>query len=291
MARAAPAAAWVGPAADAEMDVVRPEFLPTAGRSREAMADLQRDIASAADFTDSHGLDPATVAFSETPIDDGPAMGGPRAQTEQTTFAGGDAGGPVVVGVDQAFRDDESVSAAVAIRDGTVVERASGRAPLDIPYIPGLLSFREGGAIVDALVSLSVDPDLLVFDGSGRIHFRQAGLATHLGVVFDTPAVGVAKNLLCGSPVESLDDPLPEGARVAIEADDSMDAPDGTVVGYAFQSRQYPNPETRHVNPLYVSPGHRVSAASAVDLVEATCTGYKLPAPTRLADQYADDLR
>jgi deoxyribonuclease V len=69
-----------------------------------------------------------------------------------------------------------------------------------------------------------------------------------------------------------------------------MDAPDGTVVGYAFQSRQYPNPGTRHVNPLYVSPGHRVSAETAVDLVEATCTGYKLPAPTRLADRYADEL-
>ncbi|SEW05755.1 endonuclease V [Halobacterium jilantaiense] len=272
------------------MDVVRPEFLPTAGLSREEMESMQRDIASAAEFTDRHSLDPASVALSETPTDRETADGS-GAGTEQATFASGDADGPVVVGVDQAFRDDESVSAAVAIRDGDLVERAAGRAPLALPYIPGLLSFREGSAIVDALASLSVDPDLLVFDGSGRIHFRQAGLAAHLGVVFDTPAVGVAKNLLCGTPAESLDDPLPAGTRVAIEADDSMDAPDGTVVGYAVQTRQYPNPETRHVNPLYVSPGHRVSAASTADFVEATCTGYKLPAPTRLADRYADDLR
>jgi deoxyribonuclease V len=270
------------------MDVVRPEFLPAAGLSREAMEALQRDIASAADFTDSNGLDAASVALSGAPTEreDASASDG----TEQTTLDG-DANGPVVVGVDQAFRDDESVSAAVAIRDGAIVERAAGRAPLDIPYIPGMLSFREGSAIVDALESLAVDPDLLVLDGSGRIHFRQAGLATHVGVVFDTPAIGVAKNLLCGRPASSLDDPLPAGARVAIEADDSMDAPDGTIVGYAFQSRQYPDPETRHVNPLYVSPGHRVSAESAVDFVEATCTGYKLPAPTRLADRYADDLK
>lgn len=283
MARAAPVAARVARAGGADsMDVVRPEFLPDPALDTGDMEALQRDIAAAADFSDDHGLTPASVALEETP-------------SEQTTLGestAGDGDAPVVVGVDQAFRGDEtSVSAAVAIRDGAVVERAAGRAPLDIPYVPGLLAFREGGAIVAALESLTVDPDLLVLDGSGRIHFRQAGLATHVGVLFDAPAVGVAKNLLCGTPRDPLEDPLPEGARVAVEADDSMDAPDGTVVGYALQSRQYPNPETRHVNPLYVSPGHRVSAEAAADLVEATCTGYKLPAPTRLADRYADELK
>jgi deoxyribonuclease V len=277
------------------MDVVRPELLPATGLGREEMESLQRDVASEAEFSDRHGLDPATVALSATPSDR-EVTDGDASSSAQTTFDDGDDDdgdddSPVVVGVDQAFRDDESVSAAVAIRDGEVVERAGGRAPLEVPYIPGLLSFREGGAIVDALESLTVDVDLLVLDGSGRIHFRQAGLATHMGVVFDAPALGVAKSLLCGTPAESLDDPLPEGTRVPIEADDSMDAPNGTVVGYAVQSRQYLNPGTRHVNPLYVSPGHRVSAETAADFVDATCTGYKLPAPTRLADQYADELR
>ena len=262
------------------MDVVRPEFRPEPGLDTDDMAALQRDIVAAADFVDDHGLTPERVALDEPP-------------SEQATLGGatGSERTPVVVGVDQAFRgDEESVSAAVAIRDDTVVERAAGHAPLDVPYVPGLLAFREGGAIVDALELLSVEPDLLVLDGSGRIHYRQAGLATHVGVLFDAPAVGVAKNRLCGAPTAPLSDPLPAGARVAIEADDSMNAPDGTVVGYALQSRQYPNPETRHVNPLYVSPGHRVSAETAADLVEATCTRYKLPAPTRLADQYAADL-
>ena len=260
----------------ADMRVVRPEFLPDPALSRQEMEELQRELAADAAFEDDIGFDPADAAISETP-------------DEQAPLGAGDA--PVVVGVDQAFLEEESVSAAVAIRDGTVVERAAGRAPLEIPYIPGLLSFREGAAIVDALESLSVDPDVLVLDGSGRIHFRQAGIATHVGVLFDVPAVGVAKNLLCGTPRSALDDPLPRGARVAIEADGSMDAPAGTVVGYAFQSRQYPNPEKRHVNPLIVSSGHRVSAETAVDIVEATCAGYKLPEPTRLADAYADELK
>lgn len=275
MAGAAP----VAPAARAvaaEMRVVRPEFLPDPALARQEMEALQRDLAAEATFEDDVDFDPADAAISETP-------------DEQAGLDARDA--PVVVGVDQAFLDDESVSAAVAIQDGAVVERAAGRAPLEIPYIPGLLSFREGGAIVDALESLSIDPDVLVLDGSGRIHFRQAGIATHVGVLFDAPAVGVAKNLLCGTPRSTLDDPLPEGARVAIEADGSMDAPTGTVVGYAYQSRQYPNPEKRHVNPLIVSPGHRVNAETAVDVVEATCAGYKLPEPTRLADAYADELK
>ncbi|WP_232703584.1 endonuclease V [Halobacterium wangiae] len=258
------------------MRVVHPEYLPDAALSRAEMERLQRELAADAIFEDGIDFDPVDAALSATP-------------DEQTALTVSDA--PVVVGVDQAFLDAESVSAAVAIRAGAVVERAAGRAPLEIPYIPGLLSFREGAAIVDALESLTVDPDVLVLDGSGRIHFRQAGIATHVGVLFDVPAVGVAKNLLCGSPRTALDDPLPEGARVAIEADDSMDAPAGTVVGYAYQSRQYPNPGTRYVNPLIVSPGHRVNAETAVDVVEATCTGYKLPEPTRLADAYADELK
>ncbi|GAA0269320.1 endonuclease V [Halobacterium noricense] len=280
-ARAAPAAG------DPDMEVVRPEFLPDPDRSHEEMEALQREIAATASFEDDFDFDVADIELDESPTDAPTAAG---SVGEQVTLTDSDA--PVVVGVDQAFvGDDYSVSAAVAIRDGRVVERAAGRAELEVPYIPGLLAFREGDAIVDALESLSVEPDVLVLDGSGRIHFRQAGLATHVGVLFDVPAVGVAKNLLCGTPREPLDEPLPEGARVAIEADDSMDAPEGTVVGYAYQSRQYPNPEKRHVNPLIVSPGHRVSAETTVDVVEATCTGYKLPAPTRLADAYADDLK
>ena len=137
---------------------------------------------------------------------------------------------------------------------------------------------------------LSVEPDLALLDGSGRIHYRQAGIATHIGVTFDLPTIGVAKKLLCGTPQKSLDDPLPEGARVAIEANSRVDAPDGTVIGYAFQSRQFES-GNRHINPLIVSPGHRVSAKTAVDLVEQLCAGYKLPEPTRLADAYADEVK
>jgi deoxyribonuclease V len=242
------------------MKVERERFLPDPGLSHEEMEEMQRDIADAAVFADGIDFDP----------DDIPA------------------GDVLVAGVDQAFLDDRALSAVVVLRGDEVVARAHAVTPLEIPYIPGLLAFREGEPIVAALENLDVEPGLLVFDGSGRIHFREAGIATHVGVIFEKPAVGVAKNLLCGRPRQSVDS-LPEGARVAIEADDSMTAPEGETVGYAYQSRQYP--ESTKINPLYVSSGHRLSADTALDCVEASGGQYKLPRPTRLADQYADDLK
>jgi deoxyribonuclease V len=169
-----------------------------------------------------------------------------------------------------------------------VVERAHAVTELSVPYVPGLLSFREGGPILAAFERLESTPDLVVFDGSGRIHFRQAGLATHMGVVLDVPSVGVAKNLLCGR-IEGAVDGRRAGWRAPVLSDADVEAPDGTVLGYAYQSKQYDtNPV---INPLYVSPGHRVSAETAVDCVARLCGAYKLPEPTRLADAYADDCK
>ncbi|WP_435118306.1 endonuclease V [Halolamina sp. C58] len=240
------------------------------------MEALQREIADAATFADELPFDPDTVGV------DGPVEAD---RTGNERLGSSDA--PVIVGVDQAFLDERAVSAIVAIQDGAVIERAHAVTPLSIPYIPGLLAFREGGPILAAFEALDVDPDLAVFDGSGRIHFRQAGIATHVGVALDLPSVGVAKNLLCGAPVEPVDD-RPAGWSTPVEADDSVEAPDGTVIGHAYQSRQWDRDQS--INPLYVSPGHRVSAATTVDLVDTLCAGYKLPEPTRLADRYADDV-
>jgi deoxyribonuclease V len=255
---------------------VHPEFVPDPDATRAEMEALQREVRRAARFVDDLPFDPHDPAAV-------------RAAT--------------VVGVDQAFLDERAVSALVAVRDGRVVERTHAVTPLEVPYVPGLLAFREGGPILAAFAELDVAPDLALFDGSGRIHFRQAGIATHVGVTLDLPSVGVAKSLLCGVP----DDPVdgrPEGWRTPIRADERVevdatgedgDDEDGgsggapPVVGYAYQSRQYPNEPV--VNPLYVSAGHRVADESAVDVVAALCEGYKLPEPTRLADRYADEVR
>lgn len=265
------------------MGPVRPEFVPDPALAHDEMVALQRDVADVAVFEDDFGFDPGTV------------RGAPPESEGGDESPESHPAGPIVVGIDQAFLDERAVSVVVAIQDGKVIERAHAVEPLAVPYIPGLLSFREGGPIIAAFRNLSVDPAIALFDGSGRIHYRQAGLATHLGVIFDFPSVGVAKSLLCGRPVNSLEG-LTEGSRVPILGDEDVEAvgrhpagPD-TVIGYGVQTRQYDSPN-RHVNPLYVSSGHRVSASTAADLVVALSTGYKLPEPTRLADAYADEVK
>jgi len=248
----------------------RPEFVPDPDDSRAEMERLQRQVAGVARFADDLTFDPATVSVADdaTPASDQ----------------------PVVAGVDQAFLDGRAVSAVVCLQGGTVIERTHAVTDLSVPYIPGLLAMREGGPIIAAFERLTTDPDLVVFDGSGRIHYRQAGLATHLGVVLDVPSVGVAKSLLCGRiDADGGVDGRPAGWQAPVVADDDVDAPDGTVVGYAYQSRQYDSNPV--INPLYVSPGHRVSAGTAVDVVAALCDGYKLPEPTRLADAYAEECK
>ncbi len=252
------------------MNLVRPDLVPDADRSRAEMEALQREIADAAVFEDDHAIDLTHTA---------------------TTDAGEQ---PIVAGIDQSFlqsdgEDDRALSAVVALRGDEVVERVHAVTPVDIPYIPGLLAFREGGPILAALDELSVEPDLLLFDGSGRIHFRQAGIATHIGVLVDRPAIGVAKSLLCGRP-RSDTDGLPAGRRAAIEADNRVDAPDGTLLGYAVQSRQYESGD-RYINPLYVSPGHRVGPETAAAVALELATSYKLPEPIRRADRYAAEAK
>lgn len=224
------------------------------------MVAKQRDIADAACFEDTTELSPEAIR-------DGEAL---------------------VAGIDQAFVGDQVVSAVAVLRDEDIVERSSAVRSVAMPYVPGLLAFREGPSVIAALEALETDPDLLVFDGSGRIHQREAGLATHVGVCFDAPSIGVIKNLLCGRPQGSTEE-LAAGESVPIEADDSMSASTGTIVGYAYQSRQYP--DSNRINPIYVSPGHRLSSETALSCLIACGGEYKLPRPIRLADQYADELK
>jgi len=151
---------------------------------------------------------------------------------------------------------------------GLVEEEVSTfEAALPMPYVPGLLSFREMPLILGALRRLRQVPDLFLVDGQGIAHPRRLGIASHLGVWLDMPTIGCAKSRLRGTH-ETLADEV--GARMPM-----LDR--GELVGMALRTR-------RHANPLYISIGHRVSLETAVHLVE-TCqrNAYRLPEPTRLA--------
>jgi deoxyribonuclease V len=179
-----------------------------------------------------------------------------------------------VAGVDAAFLPDRVVAAAVLLSYPELEPLAEGvaSAPLTFPYVPGLLSFREGPAILEALGRLPEAPDLFLFDGQGIAHPRRLGIAAHIGVLLDRPAIGVAKSRLVGEADESAL-PAAKGSRLPLTADHET-------IGALVRSRD-------GVRPLYISPGHRVTIDDAVAWTLACCTRYRLPEPTRLADKAA----
>jgi len=149
-----------------------------------------------------------------------------------------------------------------------VIEQVTARAPLTFPYIPGLLGFREGPILFEAMARLRTVPDLFLFDGQGIAHPRRCGIATHLGVLLDRPTIGCAKSLLCGSYTE----PAPQkGAWSPL-------INKGETIGAVVRTRD-------GVRPIFVSLGHRISLPTALDIVLHCCDGYRIPKPTREADR------
>lgn len=184
----------------------------------------------------------------------------------------------LVAAADCAFTDDGRRVLAVALvwdaqaRD--VVECTSVERPLDVPYVPGYLSFREGPAILEALSRLKSDWGVACFDGQGIAHPRRCGLATHLGVTLDRPAVGFAKSRLIG-----VHDVVPSRRGERADLRD-----DGEIVGAVLCTRD-------RVRPIYVSVGHRLTLDDACDLA-LQCSGrFRIPEPTRSADRHVARLK
>ena len=178
-----------------------------------------------------------------------------------------------VAGVDSSFPEEKARCSIVVLRypDLTPLEGVTADVPLVFPYIPGLLSFREGPAVLAAWDKLPVKPDLLMFDGQGIAHPRGIGIAAQMGLWLQRPSIGVAKSRLYGKH-EAVG--LQRGDRVAL-----LDNR-GNTIGSVLRTRE-------RTNPLYVSPGHLIDVEHATKFVLACCTGYRLPEPTRWAHKVA----
>lgn len=178
----------------------------------------------------------------------------------------------LVAGVDVSVRGGLARAAVVVMRlpDLRVVEQALAERDVTFPYVPGLLSFREAPVILDALARLQSAPQVLIFDGQGIAHPRRLGIASHLGVVLDHPAIGCAKSRLTGTHA---DPAVERGSRTWLRDGDE-------VIGAVLRTRA-------RVKPVFISVGHRVSLETAIDLVLRCGAGYRLPEPTRRADRVA----
>ena len=180
-----------------------------------------------------------------------------------------------IAGFDVGFEDDGATTRAAAVlldaNTLQLLETQVVRQPTRMPYIPGLLSFRELPALLEALSLLSTEPDLCFIDGHGIAHPRRLGIAAHFGVATDLPTIGVAKKILIGESSTTLHDM--RGAFTTLRDK-------GEQIGWLLRSKV-------GCLPLAVSPGHRVAMASAPEMTMRFVTTYRLPEPTRLADRLA----
>ncbi|HNT33867.1 MAG TPA: deoxyribonuclease V [bacterium] len=177
-----------------------------------------------------------------------------------------------VAGADLCFAKEADIGFAVilvlSLPEMKIVEQASAVGRISFPYIPGLLSFRELPLLCEAYDKLQCKPDVLICDGQGLAHPRRFGLACHLGLELDVPTVGAAKSRLVGEYTEPAS---PRGSHSAL-------IHQGERVGEVVRTRD-------RVKPMFISPGHKVGFETAVELVLRLTPRYRVPEPTRQADQ------
>ncbi len=181
-----------------------------------------------------------------------------------------------VAGIDVGMRGDMVFAAIVVLNFPKldVAAQSTATRQISCPYIPGLLSFREGPVILDALDRLDLKPDLLIFDGQGIAHPCHLGIASHIGLLSDFPSIGCAKSRLCG---EYQEPGVERGSHVPL-----MDH--GETIGAIVRTRT-------NVKPVFVSIGHRVDLKTSIDYVLRCCKGYRLPETTRQAHRLASEWK
>lgn len=155
-----------------------------------------------------------------------------------------------------------------------VVEEVGIVSETKFPYVPGLLSFRESPSVLEAWSKLKTEPDAVMFDGQGIAHPRRIGIASHVGLMINRPTIGCAKSVLVGKFTA----PEPERGSWSEMVDK------GEVIGAAVRTKT-------NVQPIYVSPGHLIDLAGAIELTLACDGGYRQPEPPRRAHLLVNALR
>lgn len=183
-----------------------------------------------------------------------------------------------IAGCDISFNKyEETVYAGIVVlRLDTleVLEEVGVVSTAPFPYVPGLLTFREGPALIEAWQKLTIEPDVVMFDGHGMAHPRRMGIATHMGLWINRPSFGCGKSVLAGK----FDDPAPERGNWTPMLHR------GDTIGAALRTKN-------KVNPVFISPGHLIDLPTAIDLTLRCDGGYRLPEPTRRAHLFVNTVR
>src|SRR5712692_8867841 len=181
-----------------------------------------------------------------------------------------------IAGVDMAINEMSGMARAAVVLLSypalEIEERHVYEEPVRMPYIPGLLSFREAPCVLGAFARLLQQPDLVMVDGQGIAHPRRLGIASHLGLWLDLPTIGCGKSILIGHHAHLSEE---QGSWVPLIDKDET-------IGAVLRTRA-------HVKPMIISLGHRISLATSLRYVLACCRGYRLPEPTRQADKLSKD--
>ena len=183
----------------------------------------------------------------------------------------------LVAGVDVSVKPNpdgqdwsQAAIAVLSFPDLQPVETVLASMPTPFPYIPGLLSFREGPVLETAFAKLQATPDVFIFDGMGRAHPRRMGIAAHMGLWLQRPTIGCGKTHLVGKYV---DPPQERGAFSEL-------TDRGEVIGVVLRTRA-------GVKPVYISVGHLADLDTSIQLIMACTPKYRLPEPIRAAHNAA----
>jgi deoxyribonuclease V len=178
--------------------------------------------------------------------------------------------GGLDISVNRFAKTGTAAAVVLSFPEMKLLEAAVFTGPIEFPYVPGLLTFREAPLTLAACEKLALTPDVFLVDGQGYAHPRRLGIASHLGLCLGVPTIGCAKSRLIGE--HAAPEPY-AGARA-----DLLD--NGEVIGAVLRTRA-------GVRPLYISIGHNIDLDASVKIVMECCRGYRLPEPARLAHQTA----
>lgn len=188
-----------------------------------------------------------------------------------------------VAAADIVYSRDEKwayvAAVMVSTTTWTVVSRQQLKMQAAPRYEPTLLGWREAPLLLEALVRLPLEPDLILVNGTGTAHPRKFGVACHVGLALDHPTVGVASLWPSGCVRTRTTIQPRRGSKTALLHETS-----GERLGFEVYTQD-------NLEPIFVSPGNRVSVEEAVTYVFRCAPWHRIPEPLRAAQTAVHDFR